>query len=95
MTNQGTKQMKTDEKGVQPELDAKKLKEMASNAIEDGIIDAHRMIKKGRYAAEDLIDDTEHHIKHDPWRSVGVTFGVGFGLGAIVGLLMARKSTRN
>ena len=83
------------EKAVQAGLDMNELKEKVAHAIEDGVTDAKRMIKKGRYAAEDLVDETEHHIKQDPWRSVGVTFGVGFGLGAIVGLLLAKKATKN
>ena len=50
------------------------------------------MVKRGRYAAEDIVEDTAHMIKHDPFRSVGVAFGIGFGLGAILGLLVACKS---
>ena len=42
-----------------------------------------------------LVDRGDHQIKQDPWRSVGVTFGVGFGLGAIVGLLMSKKSNKH
>lgn len=104
MANKATKQAKKDEKDfikeatekiAQTGLDVEKLKEKASHVIEDGITDAKRMIKKGRYAAEDLVDDTTHYIKHDPWRSVGVTFAVGFGLGAIVGLLLARETKRS
>lgn len=94
-----TKQAKTakespnvTEKAIQPGFDVSELKETVSNAIEDEIVDARRLIKKGRYAAEDLADETAHHIKQDPLRSVGVMFGVGFGLGAIVGLLIAKKS---
>ncbi len=79
------------EKAVQAGVDMNELKEKVAHAIEDGVADAKRMIKKGRYAAEDFADETAHHIKQDPWRSVGVTFGVGLGLGTIVGLLLARK----
>jgi ElaB/YqjD/DUF883 family membrane-anchored ribosome-binding protein len=107
MTIQAVKEAKTDEKGfvkealsateklVQKRLDVERLKEKASHAIEDGIVDAKRMIKKGRYAAEDLVDDTTHYIKHDPWRSVGVTFGIGLCLGTIIGLLVAKNSKRD
>ena len=84
--------IKTAEQIAHVGLTVEKLKENASHVIEDGIADAKRMVKKGRYAAEDLVDDTAHYIKKDPFRSVGVTFGVGFGLGAIVGLLVAYKA---
>lgn len=107
MANQATKQAETNEKGfvkkalntaekvVQTGLDVEELKEKASHAVEDGIVDAKRKMKKARYAAEDLVDDTAHYIKHDPWRSVGITFGVGFGMEAIAGLLLAREANRN
>lgn len=103
MADQAVKQAKTEEKGfikeainatekvIQTGLDVERLKEKASHVVEDSIVDAKRMIKKGRYAAEDLVEDTAHYIKHDPWRSVGVTFGVGVGLGLIIGLLFRHK----
>lgn len=104
MGNQATKTKKTEEKGfikealdttekvIQTGFDVEDLKEKASHAIEDGIVDAKRLVKKGRYAAEDLVDDTAHYIKHDPWRSVGVTFAAGLGLGTVIGLLLARQN---
>ncbi len=73
-------------------LDVDRLKEKATHAIEDGITDAKRLIKRGRYAAEDLVDDTEHRIKQEPWRSVGITFAVGLGLGVLIGWLAGHKS---
>lgn len=72
-------------------LKVERLKVKAANAIDDGIVDAKRMVKRGVYAAEDLIDDTAHRIKKDPWVSVGVTFGVGFGLGALFGWVITYK----
>jgi ElaB protein len=104
MANQATKQVVTEEENLITEAkkkiaqtgrDLEELKERASHVIEDGIVDAKRMIKKGRYVAEDLVDDTAHYIKHDPWRSVGVTFGVGMGLGVIIGLLIGQKTKKS
>ncbi len=69
-----------------------RLKEKASHLMEDGMIDVKRMAKRGRYAAEDLVDDTAHRIKKDPWLSVGVTFGVGIGLGVMLGWLVGHKT---
>ena len=73
-------------------LRVERLKDRASHAIEDGMIDARRMAKRGRYAAEDLVDDTAHRIKKDPWVSVGVTLGIGIGLGAMIGWLVGHKT---
>ena len=74
-------------------LKVERLKERAAVAIEDGMVDARRMVKRGRYAAEDLVDDTAHLIKKDPWASVGITFGAGLGLGVLVGWLNGNVGT--
>ena len=79
------------EKLAETALDVERLKIAATHAVEDKVAEAKRMIKKGRYAAEDMVDDTAHMIKHDPFRSVGITFGVGFGLGIFAGWLMTHK----
>lgn len=82
----------TAERVARTELKVEELRKDASQAIEDGIESAKRIVKRGRHATEDFVDDTAHRIKRDPLRSVGITFGIAFGLGAIVGLLVTRKS---
>lgn len=72
-----------------------RLKEKAAHLVEDGMTDAKRMAKRGRYAVEDLVDDTAHRIKKDPWLSVGVTFGIGMGLGVMLGWLVGHKTSDN
>ncbi len=72
-------------------LKVEEIKEKVSHAIEDGMVDARRMVKRGRYAAEDLVEDTAHRIKKDPWVSVGITFGVGVVFGATIGWLLGHK----
>ena len=74
--------------------EVEKLKTQAAHAVEDGITQAKRLVKKGEYAAEDLLDETAHLIKHDPFRSVGITFGVGFGLGILVGWLLTHQTKK-
>ena len=72
-----------------------KLKARATHAVEDGTVAAKRLVKRGRYAAEDLRSETAHRIKRDPFRSVLITFGVGVGLGSLVGVLAGRKLAGN
>src|SRR5262249_51630798 len=62
---------------------ASRLKTAASHAVEDAVTEAKRFAKRGRYAAEDLMEDTAHRVKRDPLRSVGFGFAVGFSLGAL------------
>ena len=56
---------------------------LAEDLVEIGKRKAERMVRHGREAGEDLLDDATHHIKHHPWQAVGIAAG----LGAIVGLL--------
>ena len=70
------------------------LKGTASHLYEDTLVDARRMAKKGRHAAEDFVDDTSYRIKKQPLRSVGITFGIGLGLGMLTGWMMGRNISR-
>ena len=67
--------------------DVKRVKE----AVEDKLGEARRTVKRGRRAAEDLVDDAEYRIKQRPFSALGVSFGIGMGLGAAIGVLMARN----
>jgi hypothetical protein len=49
------------------------------------------LAKRGRYAAEDLMEDATHRVKRDPLRSVVLGFALGVGMGA----LAAWVATRN
>ena len=60
-----------------------RLKTEASEAVEDRVVAARRLARRGRYAAEDLIDDAAHRVKRDPLRSVGFGLAIGLGMGAL------------
>ena len=72
-------------------LRVERLKRTAANAIDDGMVDERRMVKRGVYAAEDLVEDTAHLIKKEPLRSVGITFGVGLAVGLTIGWLVGYR----
>lgn len=104
MANQGVKQASEDKgffkeayKATAEQIDlagakVEALKELASQNIADGINDARRLARHGRYAVEDYIEETSHLIKRDPLRSVGITLGIGLGLGALIGYLIGHKA---
>ena len=73
-------------------LDIELIKKRVGNAVENAVIDAQRRVKHGRYAVEDLIDDTSHRIKKAPWRSIGIALGAGIGFGMIAGWLMTHRA---
>jgi ElaB/YqjD/DUF883 family membrane-anchored ribosome-binding protein len=71
--------------------EVKRVKEAVSDAVDNGIVAAKRAVKQGRRAAEDLVDDAEYRVKQHPFSSLGISFGVGVGLGAAIGILLARN----
>jgi len=61
-----------------------KVRSIVSEAVEDSMRSAERAIKHGRLAAEDLIDEAEHRVKQQPFRSVGVAFSAGVLAGTLL-----------
>lgn len=61
-----------------------KVRSIVSEAVGDSVRSASRAIKHGRLAAEDLIDEAEHRVKQQPFRSVGVAFASGILAGALL-----------
>jgi ElaB/YqjD/DUF883 family membrane-anchored ribosome-binding protein len=71
--------------------EVKRVKEAVVDAVDNGVVAARRAVKQGRRAAEDLADDAEYRIKQRPFSALGVSFGIGMGLGATIGVLLARN----
>lgn len=70
--------------------EAGRLRRKVTGAVEEKYDEARRVIRRGQHAAEDLVDETSYRIKRDPLASVAVTFGVGLGLGLLIGALVKR-----
>lgn len=85
------KALHTSGKALELGVEAERLKQRLTHKLEDGIVDARRSLKRRRHAAEDLLDDTTYCVKQNPWQAVGVTLGLGFGIGALAGLLLGRR----
>jgi ElaB/YqjD/DUF883 family membrane-anchored ribosome-binding protein len=71
---------------------ASRLKTAASHAVEDAVTEAKRFAKRGRYAAEDLMEDAAHRVKHDPLRSVALGFAIGLSMGALAVWVATREA---
>jgi ElaB/YqjD/DUF883 family membrane-anchored ribosome-binding protein len=71
--------------------EVKRVKEAVSDAVDNGVVAAKRAVRQGRRAAEDLVDDAEYRIKQRPFSALGASFGIGIGLGAAIGVLLARN----
>ena len=82
---------KTKEVRNQVGAEVKRVKEAVADAVDNGVVAAKRAVKQGRRAAEDLVDDAEYRIKQRPFSALGITFGIGMGLGPAIGVLLARN----
>jgi ElaB/YqjD/DUF883 family membrane-anchored ribosome-binding protein len=72
--------------------EVKRVKEAVVDAVDNGVVAVRRAAKQGRRSAEDLVDDAEYRVKQHPFSALGVSFGIGMGLGAAIGVLLARNS---
>ena len=66
------------------------MKAAVSAKMEDGKFVAERLLKRGRRAVEDGVDDAAHHIKHNPFGSLAIAFAAGAALGFLVPRLNRR-----
>ena len=69
-----------------------RLKEFVSDAVNDGMKSAVRTIRQGRHVAENVIDDTRHAVRRNPFQSMGIVFAAGVMTGAFVAWLGARRN---
>jgi ElaB/YqjD/DUF883 family membrane-anchored ribosome-binding protein len=61
--------------------EARMLKSVATDAVEDGMYKVRRAVTTARRDIDDARDDATHRIKQQPLKSVGLAFGVGVGVG--------------
>ena len=66
------------------------MKAIVSAVAEDYADATRRAVKRGRLAAEDLIDEAAHSIKQRPLQTVALTFGLALGTGALFGWIASR-----
>jgi ElaB/YqjD/DUF883 family membrane-anchored ribosome-binding protein len=59
-------------------------KAAVSAKLEDGKIAAERLLKRGRYALEDGINETAHNVRRHPFGSLAIAFAAGTVLGFLV-----------
>jgi ElaB/YqjD/DUF883 family membrane-anchored ribosome-binding protein len=77
--------------------EAQLLKTVAADIVEDGVYAAKRALKKARRVTEraaDLRDQAEYRIKREPFKFVGLAFGIGIPIGLILAWAGARAARR-
>ncbi len=53
------------------------IKSIVTDAVEDGVRSASHAITRGRYAAEDVIEEAKRRVKQRPLQAIGVVFAAG------------------
>jgi hypothetical protein len=56
--------------------------------VKEGKRSAERLLRRGRFAVEDSLEEGTHQIKRNPLASVTATFAVGMVAGILVGFFM-------
>lgn len=74
--------------------EARMLKTRATDAVEDGMHAARRVVTRSVHDLEDLRDTTATRVGKAPFASVGLTFAAGLLLGAVVGWFGRRPASR-
>lgn len=65
-------------------------KMLAEDLAELGKRKAQRLIRHGREATEDCLEETTHYVKHHPWQSLGIAAGFGAFVGVLFGWACSR-----
>ncbi len=66
---------------------AGKARAAVSDTIEDGKMAAERLLKRGRYAVEDTVEQCIHDIRRKPLKAVVLAFTSGVVVGLLVSCL--------
>lgn len=69
-----------------------RIKDVVTEAVQDGVESAVKALKQGRVTANDAIDDARHTVKQKPLQAVGVVFAAGVLVGSMLGWLSTRRS---
>ena len=75
--------------------EARLLKSIAEDLVEDGVYAAKRAMKSVRRCAggfDDLRDEAIHRLKRRPLLAVGAALGVGVALGVVVAAIVSRSN---
>ena len=74
--------------------EARLLKSVAADAVEDGTRQAIRSVKRGVEALADLKDEASHRVRRQPLRAVGIALALGLVVGAAAGWISRRPRPR-
>ncbi len=68
-----------------------KIRSIVTEVADDGVRSACEVIKQGRYAAEDAINEAQLTVRRKPFETMGVVFAVGVLAGGVLGWMGSRR----
>jgi ElaB/YqjD/DUF883 family membrane-anchored ribosome-binding protein len=71
--------------------EASRIGNRVTDVMKDGVRVANQQIRRGRHAAEDMLDDAKHRVKRKPFAAVAVVFATGFLFGGIFACAAMRQ----
>ncbi len=74
-----------------PLREVSKIRSMVTDAVEDGVRSASQVIRHGRYAAEDAIEEAKHAVKQRPLQAMGTVFAAGVLAGTFLTWIGLRR----
>ncbi len=78
--------------GIEDALhEVSKIRSIVTDTVENGVRSANQVIKHGRQAAEDAIEEAKHTVKQRPFQSIGVAFAAGVLAGGLLTWIGLRR----
>jgi ElaB/YqjD/DUF883 family membrane-anchored ribosome-binding protein len=71
--------------------EASRIGDKVSDVVKDSVRVANLQFRRGRHAAEDILDDAKHTVKRKPFASVAVVFAAGFFFGSMFACAAMRQ----
>ena len=68
-----------------------KVRTIVSDAVEEGVRSASQAIRRGRHAAEDMVEEVKHTVKQKPFEAVGLAFAAGVLAGGFLTWIGLRR----
>ena len=68
-----------------------KVRNIVADAVDEGIHSASQVLRHGRRAAEDAVEEVKHTVKRRPFEAIGLAFAAGILTGGFLTWFGLRK----
>lgn len=68
-----------------------RVKNVVTEAVEDGVKAALKAVKQSRASAEDVLEEARHRVKKSPIEAMGIVFAAGVITGSLLTWIGCRR----